>query len=234
MTILKRLKAPKFWKIPKVKEKFVLSVRPGAHPANKSYPLGVVLRDMLKFGRNLKEVRFILNSRLVEINGRVRADKNFSVGIFDIIHIKKENRYYIVLPSPRGLDFIETNENAKKLSKVKNKMAVHGGKMQITFHDGETKIADNKIKTNDTVILNIKTREIEKILPFKEGSYVMITSGENAGKVGKVDKIEIVHSSMPNRVIVNIDGNKVENIVDNVFVVGDESPVEFPKVKNNE
>ena len=234
MAILKRLKAPKFWKIPRVKEKFVLSVRPSAHPADRSYPLGVVLRDMLKLGRTLKEVKFMLNSRLVEVNGRVRTDKNFSIGMFDIIHIKKENKYYVVLPSPKGLGFVETNENVKKLSKVKRKVAIRGGKIQLTFHDGETKLADNNIKTNDTVVLNLKTREIENVLPFKEGAFVMITNGENAGKVGKVEKIEVVRSSMPNRVMVSVDGKMIESVVDNVFVVGDDSPIEFPKVKENE
>ncbi len=233
MAVLKRLVAPKFWKIPRLSKKFILSVKPGPHSSKKSYPLGVVLRDILKFGRNLKEVKKILNMRLVEINGRIRTDPNFPIGLFDIIHVKKENKYFIVLPSPNGFEFRETNENVKKVSKVKNKRAVRGGKIQVTFHDGETMIMDKPIKTNDTIIFN-KNHEIESILPFKEGAYVMVVSGDKAGKVGKIKKIEIVKSSMPNRIIISIDGKDVESIPTNIFVVGDENPIEFPKVNNDE
>jgi len=235
MAILKRLNAPRFWRIPRVKKKFVLAVGPGSHPMKRSYPLGVVLRDILKFARNLKEVKFILNSRLIELNGRVITNPNFPVGLSDIIYVKKEEKYFIVLPTPNGFEFREISKDSasQKLEKVVNKTKIKNGKIQITFHDGENKIVDDEsIKINDTIILNTNTKEIKKRLEYKEGAYVIITSGERAGEIGKIDKIEIVHSSMPNTVTIDIKGNKIKSVPKNLFVI--EKSIEFLKVKPNE
>ncbi len=231
MAILKRLNAPRFWRIPRATKKFVLAVRPGSHPADKSYPLGVVIRDILKLARNMREVRTILNSRLVELNGRVMTDRKFPVGIFDVIHIKKEEKYYLVLPKKGGFEFKEVEAPSLKLEKVKRKTMTKGGRIQLTFHDGENKLVDdNSIKTNDTVVMDIKTKEIKKVLKYESGATVMIISGERAGSVGKIKKIEVVRSSMPNRVIIDVNGEEIESIPENIFVI-DESIL---KVKSND
>lgn len=236
MTVLKRLNAPGFWRIPKVEKKFVLAVRPGSHPLKKSYPLGVVIRDILKLARNLKEVKFILTSHLVELNGRAVRSPNFPVGLFDIIYVKKEDKYFVVLPSPKGFEFREISKESasSKLEKVKRKTKIKGGKVQITFHDGENKIVDGDVNTNDSLILDTKTKEIKKRLEYKEGAYVMVASGERAGEIGKILKIEMVRSSMPNRVTIDVKGEKIQSIPENLFVVDGEKSIEFLKVKSHE
>ena len=47
-TRLKRQMAPNFWKIERKQSRFVLKVHPGPHSKSTAYPLGVVLRDILK------------------------------------------------------------------------------------------------------------------------------------------------------------------------------------------
>ena len=46
-TRVKRQMAPTFWNIRRKKGRFVLRVKPGAHPKRRAYPLGIILRDVL-------------------------------------------------------------------------------------------------------------------------------------------------------------------------------------------
>ena len=54
-TRLKRQMAPKFWKIERKHSRFVLKVHPGPHSKSTAYPLGVVLRDILKVCSTMRE-----------------------------------------------------------------------------------------------------------------------------------------------------------------------------------
>ncbi len=47
-TRVKRQLAPTFWAIKRKEGQFVMRVNPGPHPAKRAYPLGIVLRDVLK------------------------------------------------------------------------------------------------------------------------------------------------------------------------------------------
>ncbi len=57
----KRSNVPSFWKIPKKKKKFFVRTQPGAHPKEHSYPLLVLIRDLLGFAKTRKEVTMVLN-----------------------------------------------------------------------------------------------------------------------------------------------------------------------------
>ena len=43
--------------------------------------------------------------------------------------------------------------------------------------------------TNDSVIINFKDKKIEKCLPLKEKSNVIVFAGNHAGKTGQIEKI---------------------------------------------
>jgi small subunit ribosomal protein S4e len=66
-TKLKRQAAPNFWKIERKRSRFVLNVSPGPHSKSSSYPLGVVLRDILKVCRTMHEAKIIVKGRKVKI-----------------------------------------------------------------------------------------------------------------------------------------------------------------------
>src|SRR5918998_637310 len=52
-TRLKRQMAPKFWDIKRKDSPFVLGPRPGPYSKTKCYPIGVVIRDVLRLCSNL-------------------------------------------------------------------------------------------------------------------------------------------------------------------------------------
>ena len=56
---LKRLNAPKNWKIRKKEYSFIVNPNPVPHSKKSSIPLGVLIRDILGYAKNSKEVKII-------------------------------------------------------------------------------------------------------------------------------------------------------------------------------
>jgi len=54
---LKRQMAPMFWGINRKEKRFVITVKPGSHPKNTSFPTAVLLRDSLKKVKTLSEAK---------------------------------------------------------------------------------------------------------------------------------------------------------------------------------
>jgi len=60
MSHLKRLNAPKMWKIKRKGLKYILKQNPGPHSLKICIPLGTLLRDVMSIATNLREVKNIL------------------------------------------------------------------------------------------------------------------------------------------------------------------------------
>jgi Ribosomal protein S4E len=84
----KRIAAPRSWKIERKTAYWTVKPRPGPHPGNRSIPLLLIVRDMLKLADNSKEAKRILNEGNVTVDGKVRKDHKFPVGIFDLLSIR--------------------------------------------------------------------------------------------------------------------------------------------------
>jgi len=59
---LKRQLAPTFWDIRRKQGRFVLKASPGPHRKQNSYPLGIILRDVLKVATTMHEVKTIVSA----------------------------------------------------------------------------------------------------------------------------------------------------------------------------
>ena len=67
--------------------------------------------------------------------------------------------------------------------------------------------------------------EINSHIKFEEGAVILITSGENAGSIGKVHSIRDGIFSLPRRVIVSFEDRSVELPVGIVMAVGADKPI---------
>lgn len=222
MAWMKRSMAPKFWKIPRKRLKFVVCPKPGAHRTKNCIPLGVLLRDYFGFAETMKEAKSILKKGFVKVNGLIKKDHRFSIGFTDIVEIGNDK--FIVTVDKKGLIPLETKEN-KKLCKIVNKKTIKGGKIQIIFHDGRTMLAEKDYKTNDVVVFDIVSRSIVDHIPFEKGNLAMICGGQNRGRVGKIKEIITTKSGQPNKVVIEINGNQTIVRIDYVFVIGKEKPL---------
>ncbi len=227
---LKRLAAPRIWKIPRKKYPFAPKPSPGPHPAERSLPLLIILRDILHVGDNKREVKKILASRSVKIDGRVVTDIKFPVGFMDTITVR-DNNYRALYDVNGRITLVEIPEDHAqwKLVRIENKRLVRKGKLQLNLHDGRNiLLSENKYGTGDVLKINIPSQEIIGHYPLSEGSVAMIIGGKHRGQLAHVKEYRITKS--PNENIVIFEEG-FETTKSNVFVVGVGKPeVTIPEV----
>lgn len=236
---LKRKPAPKLWPIHRKEKVWTVKPNPGPHPASRSLPLALIVRDMLGFAKTAKEARNIISSGKILVDGKVRRDEKFLVGLMDIISVPDNNKSYRILPSEKGLFLkaIDSNDASFKLYRIEDKTLVKTGKMQLDLHDGsnylvqetESSLPEKVVYTTlDVLKLSIPDRELLNHTKLDVGASVIVIGGKNMGKVGKIDKIEKQADKKRRDLIVTVtdsNGTQLQTILDLVFALGDnESP----------
>jgi small subunit ribosomal protein S4e len=227
-TRVKRQMAPTFWNIRRKKGRFVLRVKPGAHPKRRAYPLGIILRDVLKIANTMHEAERIVNGGKIKVDGIIRRDVNFGVGLMDIVELASIGQAYRFVPKDSRLLVpvsVNEDEKFKKLLKITSKVAIKGSKVQYGFHDGKTVISDQKMRVGDTCVVQLPESKINEHIEFERGSVVLVTSGENAGGIGKVEDIRDGVFSLPKRALVSFAERSVELPVEIIMAVGSEKPL---------
>lgn len=234
---LKRLPAPAYWPIQRKQFKWIVKPRPGPHKTTQCIPLLLVVREVLKMAKTRREARFLLSEENIKVDGKVRRDEKFPVGIMDVIDIPLIKTYFRILPAPnKGLVLhpINRKENEFKLCQIMNKTNVKGGHLQLNLNDGKNillRIADPKnpkediYDTYDTLKIQIPNVEISDYLKLKEGVLAMVTGGKNLGRWGEV--IKIGRSKGPYSPTITLKDNKdnqFTTIIDYVFAIGKRSP----------
>ncbi len=225
MPVMKRFTAPEFWPIETKTKKFVVSPSPGPHAKSRCIPTGLIIRDVLRYARNINEAKAMLHRGLIKVDGKTRREPNFPVGLMDVFTIGNES--HRVLPAKKGLELVRIggNEANVKLCRIENKRWV-AKKLQINLHDGRNILADkDEYKTGDTLVLDLEKNKIKDVIRMKKGSVGLIISGKNSGKLGKIDDIVITRGPQPNKVVLRIGDKPYEISKNYVFVVGHEKPV---------
>jgi len=220
------MSAPKLWKFArKTKMRYAIAPKPGPHKKERCLPLGHVIRDLLGFAETAREVRSILNRGIVKVDGIVRKDIGFPLGLMDVLTIGDTS--WRILPGKRYLELKLTTgaESVLKLLKVVNKTHVNG-KTQLNFHDGRNMLVDRDIyKTSDVVVYDSTAKAVKGAVQFKRGTLVLITEGKERGKVGRVENIIVLRSCQPNRVVIKSEKETVETLKDFAFAIGQDKPL---------
>ena len=226
-TRLKRQMAPSFWKIERKHSRFVLKVHPGPHSGSTAYPLGVVLRDILKVCSTMQEAKKIVTGKKVRVDGRICSDINFGIGLMDVLEFVPTGQAFQFIAKdsdvlkPVG---ISGQEKMSKIVKIKNKMMINGGKLQYGFHDGKTIITSEPMNVGDSCIVSLPELKFMTHIKFEKGCSALITRGENAGIIGKVEDIRDGVFSLPKRVLLSYGDRSVELPADIVIALGSEPP----------
>ncbi len=225
MAVIKRLAAPRFWPIERKTKKFVVAPRPGPHPKEHCLPLGVVLRDMQRYAGNIKEVKELLKKSIVKVDGKVRRDYKFPVGLMDVVTVGDNNLR--VVSSRKGLSLkeISGSEAGVKLLKILNKKHVRGRRVQLNFHDGRNIIVTkDEFKTGDVVVFDLGECKIKSSFRYKRGSMALITGGKNRGSLGEIEEIINARGLRANKAILKSGGRKIEIDKNYIFVIGQDKP----------
>jgi small subunit ribosomal protein S4e len=223
---LKRQLAPRFWQVNRKSARFILNTMPGPHTRKFSYPIGIVLRDLLHVCSNVREVKRSLNKGLITVDGKMIRHPNFPIGLMDTLEIKPSNQSYRFVPS-NGIPLypikINSDEKNLKLEKIKSKVTSKENLYQYRLHDGRTFLSKESYNVNDTCLIDLPKFGIKNHVQLKEGCTVIVTRGENAGNIGKVEEIKAGSFSLPKRVLVSIGEKTVELPIDIVMAIGVDS-----------
>ena len=232
---LKRLNAPRTLRLHR--KEYVWSIRaaPGTHELDKAIPLGIIVRDYLNLCDTLKEVKRVLGGNEVLVDGKIRKDHKFPVGLIDVISIPKTKKHYRMLYDQRGkltLVPISSADASWKLRRIENKTILKGKKTQLNFHDGNNMIVENdEYDTGDVLQIAFKDTSIMNRFPKKKGVISLIIGGSHVGELATIEAIETISSSSHNLAIMK-GVNEFTTIEPYVFPVGKTKPViAIPEVK---
>ncbi len=202
----------------------------GPHKLRECVPLNILLRNKLKLALNSREAKLIIMNKEgnVAVDGKIRKDTKYPCGFMDVITLVKPKVSYRMLYDYKGrfgLAKIASNEAEYKLCRIKRRAMGPKNVPYVVTHDGRTlRFPDPLIAANDTIKLNLKTNEIRGHFQFRNGSKVMITGGNNIGRVGTIVKTE-KHEGSYEIVYVNDENNQeFSTRINNCFVIGNDKP----------
>lgn len=233
---LKRRPAPRFWPIHR--KEFTWTVKPvsGPHSLKKCMPLTIVLRDVLNFAKTRKEAKTIVSQGRVYVDGKIRREDNFPVGLFDVISIPDIGKSFCVMPSRKGLVLnpIRSKEARFKLCRIEGKTIVKEGHVQLHLHDGSNLLVtaldkegskENIHQVFNTLKVSIPDRQILGHMAIMENNLAIIAGGKNTGKHGKIVQIEKTRGKKRRNALIIIEdekGDRHQTIMSLVFVLGEE------------
>ncbi|MGI0068646.1 MAG: 30S ribosomal protein S4e, partial [Nitrosopumilaceae archaeon] len=164
----------------------------------------------------------------VKIDGIVRKSIHHGIGLMDVVELEGVSEIYRLVPKDLTVlkpILINNSEKTKKLLKVTKKVTIKGKKMQIGFHDGRTLISDVKANVGDTCLVQVPDTKIVDIIKLEKGAQVIVTSGVNVGKMGKIEEIKQGTFVLLKRALVDIGDRQIEIPTDLIMAVGKDKPV---------
>lgn len=225
---LKRQMAPLFWGITRKDKRFVVTVRPGGHKKDHSIPSAVFVRDTVKLANTLREAKSVIYGGKVKVDGVTRKSLHHGIGLMDVIELEGVPEIYRLVPKDLTVlkpITINASEKTKKLVKVTKKVTIKGKKTQLGFHDGRNLISDAKVNVGDTCVVQVPETKILDVVKLEKGAQVIVTSGVNAGKMGRVAEMREGTFVLPKRALIDIDGRQIEIPSESIMAVGKDKPV---------
>jgi len=225
---LRRSVAPWWWPIPRKRSAaggvWTVKPMPGPHSLARSLPLGILIRDVFHYARTMREARMIIGSGKIRVDGRVRRNYKFPVGLMDVIEIVPTGEIYRMVPHPVKFLWpvpISQEEARFKPLRVEGKTAVKGGRLQLHFHDGRNLILPpdeaRKYATFDTVLLDLQSNQIVKHVPFRLGVDAVVFDGRNVGSFGRVVEVIWALKRRRSTVALQRDSEVVRTILDYIM-----------------
>ena len=187
MSHLKRKGIPHEWPVKRKGTTFV--VKP---VSRKGIPVLIVLRDVLKVAENRKEVKKAIHRKNILVNNKVLRDEKRGMTLFDTLTIVPSKKHYRLELSDKGkfsLNEIKENESKKKIEKIIEKRILKGKKVQLNLYSGGNILSDISCKTNDSIILELDKKKVEKCLPLKKKSKILVFAGKHSGEKGEIEEL---------------------------------------------
>jgi len=190
------------------------------------------MREFLGYARTSKEAVQIINSGKVKLDGIVRRDHRFPVGLMDVLQIEGAGQVFRILPKPnRGLTPtpISEKEAGFKLCKIIGKRNIEGGKVQLNLHDGRSIILPSQSPRQKTegefapggaMQLGLPKQNMMGMVPFQTGALGLVIDGRNQGIFGKITTITPGTHTRPKIVKIETASEAFDTPAEYVIPVG--------------
>ena len=216
----KRLAMPRSWAQPRKTTVWISKPDPCGHPIDSCMPLTVIIRDELGLAQTKREVKRMLATRKIMVDGRVPKSVNRGVGLMDVLTIGDDN-YRCIFDNRGKLRFpkIATADASTKLCRIDGKTTVSGGATQYNLHDGRNIVIDkaNAYNTGDSLVISIPEQTVRGHHEFNDGATAYLIGGGHVGSISEIQSLNVKRSSMENEVLFSDFGT----VKRNVFVIGD-------------
>ncbi|PIN90831.1 hypothetical protein COU60_00620 [Candidatus Pacearchaeota archaeon CG10_big_fil_rev_8_21_14_0_10_34_76] len=149
-------------------------------------PAVIALRDMIGLAETAREVKLLIKSESLKINGKIVRDYRESIRLFNIFEAGDKKYKLTILPTGRW-NFEETS-SSERLCKILNKKILTSGKIQINLHDGSNLISKKQMNIGDSLLIGTDGKIIDEI-PLKKGGKAFVYSGKSVGLTGTIENI---------------------------------------------
>lgn len=227
---LKRHQSPGFWPIHRKSGKWAIKTSPGTHTLATSIPVTVVVREELKYAKTAKEAKIISKEGKVFVDGQLRTDERFPLGLMDVLSFPTLKEYYRILPGHNGrllLHPVSPEEAGVKLCKIEGKTSLSGKKSQLNLHDGTNILLSaeqDNYKVNDVLKIKIPNKEIMGSIEFKEMQQAIITGGRSQGANGTIIGFGDEPGWKKTATLRTPEGQDIRTLANYLFVVGSNEP----------
>lgn len=225
---MKRSKAPSFWKISRKRFRFIIKPSPGPHPHDASIPLAVLIRDHLGLVKTAREAKAVIKEGAILVDGIIRRDPRFPVGLMDVVEIPSIERYYRLVPkngSPISPIEVPESEKSLKICKVKTKLTIKGGVIQYGLHDGRTLLDGSLgLKPGDACLMEVPSQKVLKPLKMEKGALTLVIRGSKAGSIGRVEELKKGTFTRPPMALVSFEEGTVELPTEVLLPLGYDKP----------
>ncbi len=216
MVYLKRSNFGKFWPIAR---KGTAYVAKSNHNVNESMPLIVIIRDVLGFVKNKKELKKIINEKQIKINGKEIKEINYPVCLFDVLSLGNLKKSYRVILSEKKkyeLEEVSEKESKSRPYKILNKKIVGGNKVQLNLTAGKNIISKEKANIGDTIVLDFENKILE-IVSIKKGANAMVIKGKHIGNKGIIE--DVIERGGKKLVKLKLEKEKINVWIKNVIAI---------------
>ncbi len=193
--------------------------------------MAIFVRDVLRYAKTLKEARYIVARGYIKVDGRVRKDYKYPIGVMDVVEIVPTGEVFRLVPDQASYIKpvpIPSDEADLKLLRVEGKNYVSGGRVQLHFHDGRNLILPTdvglKYKTFDSVVYSLSAKSIRQHIPFRLGVVSAVFDGGNVGFIGNVVEINWTLKRRLSTVALKNGDEVRRTILDYVMPLGETSP----------
>ncbi|MFP3283012.1 MAG: hypothetical protein RXP97_02910 [Nitrososphaeria archaeon] len=230
-TVQKRLSAPRAYAVPRKPRhgRFITRAGPGPHPRYLSVDPVTLLRDYLGLARTAHEALYALKRRYILVDGVARTDKSFPIGLMDVVEVTPEGKSFRMVPAngrPLYPAPISESEKGLKISRIRSKVIVRGGRAQLGTHDGRSFLVDDPApySVGDSLLIRVPDQEIVSRIPLEEGATALVIGGERLSSLGKVVGVMPGSFSVKPSVELEMDGGRVLVPRDLAMPVGTPEP----------